>query len=57
MTGLGFAVFLVKLCQEGLNDEGWKRDGWTPPEAVSTHDQSHSQGQLSEKHQSEGPGD
>lgn len=26
LTGLGFAAFLVKLCQEQLNGEGWRRD-------------------------------
>lgn len=26
LTGLGFAAFLVKLCQERLNGEGWKGD-------------------------------
>lgn len=51
LTGLGLAVFLVKLCQERLNGEDSKRDGCAPPKAMSTHDQSRPQGQLSEKHQ------
>lgn len=48
----GFCCISLKLCQERLHGEGWKREGQTPREAVSTHDQSRPQGQLSENHQS-----
>lgn len=46
LTGLGLAVFLVKLCQERLNGEDLNRDGCTPPKAMSTHDQSRPQASL-----------
>lgn len=37
MTGLGFAVFLIKLCQKRLNGEAWRAHGSSLSDAVSTH--------------------
>lgn len=46
LTGLGFAVFLLKLSEERLNGKDSKRDGCTPPEVMSAHDQSRPQASL-----------